>query len=125
MIRAFFLGLCLLTVSCASQVKLDPVVQTAPPVAVPSAAPLVLNQVQWKVLNTDDLKALIAQNGSKDVVIFALDPDSFQNLKLNMVEITRYITDQKTIEVLLKKVVNQDSGVVSATKAPPTTATKE
>jgi len=100
-----------LLAGCASTVALDPVVQKPPPVSIPTVQPLSLNSVQWQVMNLSDLKALLAKN--TDVVLFTLDANNYQNLNSNFVEIKRYLTEQKAVLVLLKKVVDQESGVVS------------
>jgi hypothetical protein len=109
---------------CASTtplLRLDPVVQLAPPVAVPSIDPLVLNAIPWTVYNRAGLEALVAKlkaQGDTGSVIFVLDADGMQNLKLNFVELQRYLSQQKTVIVLLSKVVNQQAGVVDLPASP-------
>jgi hypothetical protein len=119
------LALALLVLSgCASTtplLRLDPVVQLAPPVAVPSIDPLVLNAIPWTVYNRAGLEALVAKlkaQGDTGSVIFVLDADGMQNLKLNFVELQRYLSQQKTVIVLLSKVVNQQAGVVDLPASP-------
>ena len=103
-----------LTSACTSQMLLDPVVQKQPAVSIPPITPLTLSDVQWKVLNATDLKALLAANKNNDLVLIALDPDNYQNMNLNLIEIKRYITAQKSVIVLLKQIVDRETGVVSS-----------
>jgi hypothetical protein len=108
---------------CTAVQTLDPVVQKTAPVSIPTVQPLTLNQVQWKVLNASDLKALLdGLKDNKDIVLFALDASNYQNLNLNYVEIKRYISEEKTVILLLKNIADQQSGVVSSTQ--PTTSTQ-
>jgi hypothetical protein len=114
-IRNLYLIISLFLVGCATQT--DSVVQDAPPVAIPQVAPMTLNPVQWKVMTLADMQALEAQlkkTGKTDIVIFTLDTDNYQNLNLNFVEIQRYLTQQKAVVVLLKKIVDQNSGVINS-----------
>jgi uncharacterized protein YceK len=108
---------------CTAVQTLDPVVQKTAPVSIPTVQPLTLHQVQWKVLNASDLKALLdGLKDNKDIVLFALDASNYQNLNLNYVEIKRYISEEKTVILLLKNIADQQSGVVSSTQ--PTTSTQ-
>jgi len=108
----YLILLCLLA-GCSSVPIVDTVVQRAPTVAVPDIAPLSLAPMQWQVLNAADLQALAAKmKGNKDFVLFSLDADNYENFNLNLIEIKRFLSQQKSIIILLKKVSDQDSAVV-------------
>ena len=64
---------------CSSSPIIDTVVQKAPPVAIPSIAPLNLAPMQWQVLNSADLQALATKMKGKDYVLFGLDTNNYQN----------------------------------------------
>ena len=106
--------LCALLMGCTSQVRLDPVIQRAPPVAVPTTQPLTLNPVQWRVLAPADLKA-----DKSGAPVFALDAENYQNLALNFIEIKRFMSEQKSIIGFLKKVVETQSSHEAASKNVP------
>ncbi len=107
------LAFTLLLVGCGSNVITNAVVQHDVPVSVPSAQPLTLNDVQFQVLTVDQLKTLLtklqsAQNDGQ--VVFALDTQNYTNLQLNLVEIQRYIKEQKAIIDMVKQILVQRAG---------------
>ncbi len=96
--------------------RLDPVVVPPPPVAIPTLSPIVTSSVRWRVLNATDLQTLatqIAARKQKDAIIFALDAANYKNLSLNMIDIQRYLDQQKAVILLLTNVVEQRSGSAS------------
>lgn len=69
-----------------------------PEIQAPSPAPLNLKNVEWKVLNKAELSKLLDQvnkSGNNDFVIYAVTPDGFENLNGNIVELRRYLLEQK------------------------------
>ncbi len=79
----------------------------APP--IPQATPVVLKDVQWKVYNRDALIELVEQlkkDGNKSIVIFALTPKGYENLSSNMIELERYIKEQKEVTLFLKNTLD-------------------
>ena len=109
--KYIFLTLLLFVSSCAAPgVKLVPVSTKPVAVSVPDVQPLSLNSIQWKVYNVDDLKSLIDQlqkQNNKNYIIFGLDATNYQNFNLNLAEITRYLSEQKAIIVLMKNVLEE------------------
>lgn len=73
------------------------------PVPVPVISPLVLNPVQWQVMNSADIEILAAQlkASNADNVYFVLDEINYKNLDLNLNSIDSYIQQETTnIELL-------------------------
>jgi hypothetical protein len=68
--------------------------------AIPKAAPITTHPFQWKVYNQADLQKLLIelQNRPKtDYAIFVLTPDGYKALSLNVLEMERYIKEQREI----------------------------
>ena len=86
--------LLVLLASCTSAVTPIPTIVKPIPVAVPQIAPLALNSVHWQILSI---------NGN---VVFGLNEENFKNQELNQSEITRFITDQKSVVTLLKSIIS-------------------
>ena len=105
-----FLMLLLLS-GCGSNVRLDPVIVRDIAVTAPVIQPVVLNSVVWQVLTKTELLALSRQN----TVVFGLDDVNYKNLNLNLVEIKRYLDEQKTSITMLNTINAQRS----ATPVPP------
>jgi hypothetical protein len=120
-------GLLMMLSGCAAPapaIRLTPVSQLAPPVAVPHIDPLVLNPVPWTVYNRAGLDALVVKlkaQGDTSSVVFMLDANGLENLKLNFVELQRYLREQKAVIAMLIKIVDHQAGVVdsSLTATPP------
>lgn len=112
----------LLLAGCTATTQLVPVVDTRPVVSIPTATPVVMNQVQIKVMNLDDLKAAVA-SGQTDP-LFVLDSVNYQNLSLNLVEIKRYIDEQGAIIVMLSAIVNPTPPLTPASTNNPSALTK-
>ena len=77
------------------------------PISVPIAQPMALNPVQWQVMTAEQLQQLATQlqKAQNDHVVFVLDAQNYNNLSLNLIEIERYIKEQKTILELLQSVI--------------------
>ena len=79
----------------------------APP--IPTPTPVVMKDVQWKVYNREALIKLVEEmkaNPGKQVVIFALTPKGYENLSSNMIELERYIKEQKEVTLFLKNTLD-------------------
>jgi hypothetical protein len=83
------------------------VVQPNAPVAVPGTQPLTLNPVQWQVMTLAQLQKLVAtlQASPQPQIIFSLDTNNYNNLTLNLIEIQRYIEEQKAVLTMLKNII--------------------
>ncbi|RYD85370.1 MAG: hypothetical protein EOP84_02675 [Verrucomicrobiaceae bacterium] len=79
-------------------------------VQAPKPRPVKLRDVKWKVYNAAQLQKLIddaKKNGTeKQVVLVALSPDGYENLSYNMLELERFIKDQKASLVYLQDTIN-------------------
>lgn len=76
------------------------------PVAVPIAQPMTMNPVQWQVMTSAQLR-ILANKLQKAQVVFLLDVQNYENLSLNIIEIERYIQEQKIILDMLKALIAQ------------------
>lgn len=92
-------------------VTTNTVVQHDIPVVVPNAQPMNVNPTQWQVIGLAQLQAMVKNN--QTITLFALDAKNYTNLQLNFEEVKRYISEQKAIITMLKKInddrANQDS----------------
>lgn len=92
-----------------------PVLQANAPVAVQNAQPMTLNAVNWQVMSLPQLQALVKKlQSDQKRVVFTLDAQGYTNLTLNLVEIERYLNEQKTIINMLQKIIadRSDQGLV-------------
>jgi hypothetical protein len=74
--------------------------------AIPVAAPITTHPFQWKVYNIADLQKLLVElqkHPKTDYAIFALTPDGYKAVSLNMLEMERYIKEQRQIIAYLTK----------------------
>jgi len=111
--RYTIIAIMFLLTGCGSNVITNAVVQHDVPVSVPVAQPLTLNDVQFQVLTVDQLKALLTKlqsAQSSGQIVFALDTQNYTNLQLNLVEIQRYIKEQKAIIDMVKQILVQRAG---------------
>ena len=103
--------LCMLLAGCASTGGLPittVVVQPDAPVAVPDTQPLTLNPVQWQVMTLAQLQKLVAAikaSPQHQQTLFSLDTENYNNLMLNLIEIQRYIKEQKAVLTMLKNII--------------------
>jgi hypothetical protein len=105
----FILLVLLILAGCATSPPITTVVvQPNAPVAVPDTQPLTLNSVQWQVMSLDQLKKLVAllqASPQHQQTFFSLDTDNYNNLTLNLIEIQRYIEEQKAVLTMLKNII--------------------
>jgi len=75
--------------------------------AIPVAQPMTINDVHWQVMTAAQLKTLAVnlQKAQTDNVVLVLDQQNYNNLSLNLVEIERYIKEQKAVLDMLKSVI--------------------
>jgi hypothetical protein len=98
-----FLGLA----ACGqTQVVTTPTLAPLAPVAAPVVSPLVLNSVQFKVLNSADIQALAESldKSKSNVVIFTLTPQQYKNLMLNLNSINGYMQQQDEVAKLFEQI---------------------
>lgn len=108
MTKTLIAALALLAVTgcgTTSQIITKPQIVERPKMTVPT--PMAVNQlpVEWVVLTRDNfetkIKEIEAEGGS--LVFFAISPQGYQNLSLNIAELRRYIQQQGNIIVTLKE----------------------
>jgi|ERR1700691_3509695 len=69
-------------------------------VQVPHPLPIALSNLSWKVLNISDIKILankLKNSPSSSFSIYVLDSSGFTNLDNNLLEMRRYILEQKQV----------------------------
>lgn len=74
--------------------------------AIPRAAPITTHPLQWKVYNQADLRKLLVElekRPQSDYAIFVLTPNGYKALSLNVLEMERYIKEQREIIAYLTK----------------------
>ena len=106
------IGLALSLSACNSLPKIN-VFQRNTPVAVPvnRPAPMNLGNVQWRVLNIDQMKSLIEENkNNTDVIFYVMDKGNYEVLSMNLTEMERYIKDQSAESKQLREAVAINAG---------------
>lgn len=74
--------------------------------SVPDAQPMTMYDYQWRIYTIDDLRKLVAdleKRPDRNFALYALTPKGYQALAHNMVEVERYIDEQRQIIVYLKQ----------------------
>lgn len=103
---------CVLLAGCAStkpvKVYTEPVkTQIAKPA---QPRPVVLNNVNWMVVNKDNLQTFIDEQAKKqnsnNPVFVAITIDDYKKLSMNLAEIKRYIQQQKAVIVYYENAVS-------------------
>lgn len=120
--RPFYLLLALALVGCATApVKPAPVISTHEdvPIAKVTIPAMNLKGVQWQVYDLAKLKALVASmeaNHQTSVVLYVLDQNNYEALVMNLAEMKRYITDQKSVNSYLIAAATINSTPTDQTK---------
>jgi len=110
------LTLVLLTSGCSlfhSAVRPVEVEKRVQPIEIlhpPLPDPLVWEKVEWKVLTVDQMREIIKLVDSgklteRNAVFFAVTPEGYEHLSLNMAEIKRLIEGQKSVIMYYKTTV--------------------
>jgi hypothetical protein len=105
--KKLLLALPLLLAACGSQptVISRPVIHERPPFVPPTITPVQQQPVEWAVItrenSQDKFRALEARSGSSTV--FALSPQGYQNLSLNVAELRRYIEQQNSVIAAMRR----------------------
>lgn len=96
-----FLGAC----NTTPKVFVAPEFQDRAKFVTPEVSPAQQMNVEWVILNRENVGQKIAElekkNGS--VSLFALTPQGYQNLSINIAELRRYIQQQNATIAALKK----------------------
>ena len=70
----------------------------------PLPRPVVMRDVQWMVLNRERLEILLEESNGSNFAVFALTPDGYENLALNINELRRYLEQQREIIIYYRNV---------------------
>ena len=103
------LGLSMLALAgCAStqqQLMVKPQIVERPKLEVPTPHPVQQLGFEWTVINKANAEAkfkeIEAQGGQ--VTLFALTPQGYQNLSMNVAELRRYIQQQNAVIAAMKR----------------------
>ena len=93
------LFLVLAACQASPQVVSTPVLQDRPRMAVTLPAPAAQQPVTWIVITKDNAAEKIAELERTQgvVALFALTPQGYQNLSINVAELRRYIQQQSAV----------------------------
>lgn len=104
-----------LTVGCSSIPKVKPIqiekrIQPVEVLHPPLPSEMVWEEVDFKVLTVEIMREIVIQVDSgtlseHDAVFFAVTPDGYEHLALNMAEIKRLIEGQKSVIFYYKTTV--------------------
>jgi hypothetical protein len=105
-----------LLVGCATDTM--PVLVRPGQVNIPTVDPLTLNRIEWRVLTDEQLRELLNQ---RENVLFALDAEGYRAMSLNLIEIRRYIDEQRAVINYLRRILDERAGITTApeTRAAP------
>ena len=82
----------------------------------PLPAAIQLENVRWFVITKDNLDAKIAEVESiigNDFVVFAMTPQSYENMSYNMQELRRYVLQQKEVILYYRAATQDDDGTTA------------
>ena len=97
----------LILAGCSSvkplEVKVSPVKQV--PLVLPDVDPLILDPIEWYVVNKENAEAVFAELEKKgyDQVIFGLNDKGYENITVNMAKILALVRQQEAIIGAYKK----------------------
>lgn len=113
--KIVLIGLLLLSSCVNKEIVSKPIITPLAPVAVPQIAPLTLNPVTFKVVNSSGLYsyATSVKESNQDNVFWIMDETAYKNLMLNLNSINSYIGQQKTVIDLLTNINQQRSSEYS------------
>ena len=82
-------------------IKATPVKPTVIHPPIPNQ--LQMREVKWTVFNRAKIEKLLADYPGQEIVLFALSAKGYENISLNMGEITRYLKEQKGIIIYYRE----------------------
>lgn len=110
--KAILLTLVLAVAACDhNRVVTNQVLVDRPHMQVPNITPVQQLPMEWRAITRDtiDIKFREAeQNGSN--VLFAITPQGYQNLSINVAELRRYILQQQAVIVALREYYESPQG---------------
>jgi hypothetical protein len=70
----------------------------------PMPRQLELRDVEWKVLTPEKMEEILNSPYNGDVVYYAVTPEGYEKLSLNLQELKRYIIQQQEIIIYYRRV---------------------
>jgi hypothetical protein len=96
-----------LVAGCSSTQKIveKPVMVERQKLLVPEVQPVEQINLEWTVLTKENFEARVREIEEQggQFVVFALTPQGYQNLSINVAELRRYIIQQRSILVAYKE----------------------
>jgi len=111
--KKLILALPIVLAACGGQstVVSRPVLHERAPFVPPAITPAQQQPIEWVVVTRDNsqdkFRELEARTGSSTV--FALSPQGYQNLSLNVAELRRYIEQQNSVISAMRKYYEEQS----------------
>ena len=111
-----------LLAACTSDPKIieKPVYLTRPAPVLPTAEPINQEPVEWTVITEDNWDDIVKKYETKKdrIVFFAVSPEGYETMSVDMAELRRYIQQQNSIIAAYRAYV--DAPVLPpATENPP------
>lgn len=91
---------CLFLTACTETTKVfdKPVLVERAELIVPPAQPIMQSDMNWTVITPENYAAKVEELSTKgNVVLFALTPQNYQNLSMNVAELRKYIQQQNAV----------------------------
>jgi predicted component of type VI protein secretion system len=115
----YIAALAFLLSGCASKPKVfdKPVLVDRAELVVPQSQPASQTSVEWVILTPSNVEAkMLELQGKGNVSYFALTPQGYQNLSMNVAELRRYIEQQNAVIAAYQKYYKNDNNNQPAKK---------
>jgi hypothetical protein len=115
----YIAALAFLLSGCASKTKVfdKPVLVDRAELIVPQSQPASQTAVEWVILTPSNVEAkMLELQGKGNVSYFALTPQGYQNLSMNVAELRRYIEQQNAVIAAYQKYYKNDNNNQPAKK---------
>lgn len=106
-VRVKAIVLALFLAGCSGVTQNVPQTVRLPRVAPPTIQPLTMEPVTWRVMTESEIRALAESR--EEVVLFALDPDGYRNMRINLIEIRRFLDEQRAAIAFLQRILDERS----------------
>ena len=79
--------------------------QVRPPLVIQPVDPIVARKVEWLIVTPENIETIFEQLRSegKDIVLFAITDDGYKNLSLNIADIQKLVSQQRSIIVAYER----------------------
>lgn len=111
--KKLVIALCALGLAgCSETAKVldKPVLYERAELVVPTVAPVSQANVTWTIITPENYEAKIKEIEARggNAVMFALTPQGYQNLSMNVAELRRYIQQQQAVIAAYQKYYKTD-----------------